>query len=203
MSSLCASHLGAVACAGAAASRRRRSCASSSIADQKKEAKATTRSGAARHQRRVRRRGRGEATITAAAAAERDSSLSLFAILPKLQPWVGLHRLNPVDPPYLRPSRRGASPAPTNPSDTPLDSAWFQPLTPKCDILASSLCFQMQLVPLPPGGGARVQVGDGVGEGRGADAQPAHPGAGSDAHAARPGGGAVQGFRIQGLGFRV
>jgi hypothetical protein len=41
---------------------------------------------------------------------------------------VGLYTLNSVDP--------------------KLGSAWFQPLSLKCDILVSSLCFQMQLVPL-------------------------------------------------------
>jgi hypothetical protein len=30
----------------------------------------------------------------------------------------------------------------------PLESAWLQPLNRECDILVSSLCFQMQLVPL-------------------------------------------------------
>jgi hypothetical protein len=55
---------------------------------------------------------------------------------------VGLFRLNPVDP--------------------QLESARFQHFNLKCDILVSSLCFQMQLVPLHAGRHLRAAAGGGA-----------------------------------------
>jgi hypothetical protein len=83
---------------------------------------------------------------------------------------VGLYKLNPVEP--------------------QLESAWFQPLKLKCDILVSKLCFQIQIVPLNSGGvavgarlrGTRVRCGGyghpARGAGRGVRGLPGRAGVG-------------------------
>jgi hypothetical protein len=69
---------------------------------------------------------------TATTASGRVGASTATACTPGWGVYLGLYKLNPLDP--------------------WLDSTWFQHLSVKCDFLVSSLCFRMQHVPLHLGG---------------------------------------------------